>query len=162
MNRLLEDVSSILLKGANTDKDTYDRLCIECRVFALQFIKLIIDDFRQFEHLYISAVMDTYKRAVIHTPMTLDEFGEYFEHRCDQYDRLHREIVQAMQSAEKHVPLGYMGIRHLIYTFPLVHVEDETLYKYIYHPNNDFFEHLEFAQKVVFATKSISEYFKNL
>lgn len=161
---MIEEVSPILLRllrgFSKPNKEDYDRITIECRIFALQYFRFLIgDSYEKFAKEYESAVMKTYRRATKYGFSTIEQFSDYFSDRCVQYFQLHYSIFQKSQEGDKGVPFEYMGFRFLICIVPLKPITDKHIQQSIFALDNDFFVLLSSSQDVMHACNCIHSKF---
>ena len=158
---MIEEVSPILLRllrgFSKPDKEDYDRITIECRIFVLNYFRFFIEgSFIELVKEYESAFMKTYQKAVKYGFTTIEQFSDYFSKRFVQYIHLHHSILQKKQEGEKGVPLEYMGFRFLICVVPLKSVTDEYLQQNISELDNDPFVLLMSSQNIMEACNYIN------
>lgn len=161
IEKALDKAVKTLLRGLKTpNKEIYDKATIECRIFALQYFRVIIADaYNQFANEYEDAVMETYKRAAKYGFKDIEQFADYFEKRCRQYGLLHYDIVKKKKSGEKSVPFEYMGFIFLICEAPLKDVDDTEIHRSLFDVHNDFFVLISFSLDVTDACKCIFDAF---
>lgn len=158
---MIEEVSPILLRllrgFSKPDKEDYDRITIECRIFVLNYFRFFIEgSFIELVKEYESAFMKTYQKAVKYGFTTIEQFSDYFSKRFVQYIHLHYSILQKKQEGEKGVPLEYMGFRFLICGVPLKSVTDEYIQQNISELDNDPFVLLMSSQNIMEACNYIN------
>ena len=161
---MIEEVSPILLRllrgFSKPDKEDYDRITIECRIFTLQYFRFFIgDSYEKFAKEYEAAVMETYRMATKYGFSTLEQFADYFSDRCVQYFQLHYSIFKKSQEGDKGVPVEYMGFRFLICIASLKPITDKHIQQSMFAIDNDFFVLLSSSQDVMHACNCIHSKF---